>query len=81
MYAAGIDDGHLDRQIAALDQQIRQVHSVTADIKGLQSERRTLLGAPGRSRLGEADAPLPGADTEYETARKAQAALAHRDGS
>ena len=80
MYAAGIDDGHLGAQITALDQQILQVHSATTDIEGLKAERRTLLVRLAAAALEE-DAPLPGADTEYATARKAQAALAHRDAS
>ncbi len=79
MYAAGIDDGHLGAQIAALDLQIRQVHAATPELQRLQSERRTLLVRLAAAALEE-DAPLPGADTEYATARKAQAALAHRDG-
>jgi hypothetical protein len=80
MYAAGIDDGHLGAQIAALDQQIRQVHVATTDSKGLKAERRNLLVRLAAAALEE-DAPLPGADAEYETARKAQAALAQREGS
>jgi hypothetical protein len=79
MYAAGIDDGQLGAQIAAVDLQIRQFHSATTDIKGLKAERRTLLVRLAAAALEE-DAPLPGADAEYETARKAQAALANRDG-
>jgi len=80
MYAAGIDDGHLGAQIAALDQQIRQVHSAKVEVKELKAERRKLLVRLAAAALEE-DAPLPGADAEYETARKAQAALANRDGS
>ena len=79
IYTAGIDDGHLGAQIAALALQIRQVHSATTDLKGLKAERRTLLMRLAAAALEE-DAPLPGADAEYETARKAQAALAHREG-
>jgi len=77
MYAAGIDDGHLGAQVAALDQHIRQGHP--ARVEGLTAERRTLLVRLAAAALEE-DAPLPGADAEYETARKAQAALANRDG-
>lgn len=72
--------GTWGRCIAALDLQIRQVHSATTDIQGLKAERGTLLVRLAAAALEE-DAPLPGADMEYETARKAQAALAHRDGS
>ena len=79
MYAAGIDDGHLGAQIAALEQHIRHRHSARVEVEGLKSERRTLLVGLAAAALEE-DAPLPGADAEYETARKAQAALANRDG-
>ena len=79
MYAAGIDDGQWVAQIAALDLQIRQVHSARVEVEGLKSERRTLLVGLAAASL-EDNAPLPGADAEYETARKAQAALANRDG-
>jgi len=80
MYAAGIDDGHLGAQVAALDQQIRQGHPARVEVQGLKTERRKLL-VPLAAAALEEDAPLPGADAEYETARKAQAALASRDGS
>ena len=80
MYAAGIDDGQFGAQIAALDQHIRQGHAARVEVKGLQAERRTLLMRLAAAALEE-DAPLPGADAEYEAARKAQAALAHREGS
>ena len=79
MYAAGIDDGHLGAQIASLDLQIRQVHSARVEVEGLKAERRTLLVGLAAAALEE-DAPLPGADAEYETARKAKAALANREG-
>jgi hypothetical protein len=80
MYAAGIDDGHQGAQIAALDQQIHQGHPARVEVEGLNTERRTLLVRLAAAALEE-DAPLPGADAEYETARKAQAALTNRDGS
>jgi hypothetical protein len=80
MYAAGIDDGHLGAQVGGLDQHIRQGHPAGDEVKGLRAERRTLLVRLAAAALEE-DAPLPGAEAEYETASKAQAALAHRDRS
>ena len=74
MYAAGIDDGHLGALVAALDQQIRQGHPARVEVKELNTERRNLL-VPLAAAALEEDAPLPGADAEYETARKALAAL------
>jgi len=78
MYAAGIDDGQLGAQVAALDRHICQDHLAGVAVKGLKAERRMLLVRLAASALEE-DAPLPGADAEYETASKAQAALARRD--
>jgi hypothetical protein len=79
MYAAGIDDGHLGAQIAAVGQHVRQGHPAGVEVEGLQAARRKLLVRLAAAALEE-DAPLPGADAEYETARKARAALANRDG-
>jgi hypothetical protein len=79
MYGAGIDDGQLGAQVAALDRHIRQVHLGTTDLKVLPAERRAFLMRLAAAALEE-DAPLLGADAEYETARKAQAALAQREG-
>jgi hypothetical protein len=79
MYAAGIDDGQLGAQVAALDRHLGQAQAATTDRKGLKAERRTLLVRLAAAALEE-DAPLPGADAEYEAARKAQAALARRGG-
>lgn len=79
MYAVGIDDGQLGAQITALDRQLYGVHSATTDITDLKAERRALLMRLATAALEE-DAPLPGADTEYETARKAQAALTNEGG-
>jgi hypothetical protein len=75
MDAAGIDEGQSGAQITALDQHLRQAQAASTAGKGLQAQRRTLLVRLATAALEE-DAPLPGADAEYEAARKAQAALA-----
>jgi hypothetical protein len=54
-------------------------HSATVAGKGLTAERRKLLLRLAAAAL-EDDAPLPGADAEYETAKQAQAALVRREG-
>jgi hypothetical protein len=74
MYAAGIDDGRLGSQIAAVDERIRQTHSSQATGETLKAERRRLLLRLAEAALEE-DAPLPGADAEYARARAAQTAL------
>ncbi len=74
MCAVGIDDGQLGAQIASLDRQLHEAHPATADITGLKAEWRALLMRLAAAALEE-DAPLPGADAEYERARQAQAAL------
>jgi hypothetical protein len=79
MYAAGLDDGQVGAQVAALDRHIRQAHPATTDLPGLRAERRRLLARLAAAALEE-DAPLPGAEAEYETARQAQAALVQREG-
>ena len=73
MYAAGIDDGRLGSQIAAVDERMRQVHSSQAG-ETLKAERRRLLLRLAEAALEE-DAPLPGADAEYARARTAQTVL------
>lgn len=73
MVAAGIDDGRLGSQIAAVDERIRQTHSSQAG-ETLKAERRRLLLRLAEAALEE-DAPLPGADAEYAGARTAQTAL------
>jgi hypothetical protein len=74
MYAAGIDDGRLGSQIAAVDERIRQAHSSQAASETLKAERRRLLLRLAEAALEE-NAPLPGADAEYARARTAQTAL------
>jgi hypothetical protein len=74
MYAAGIDDGQLGSQIAAVDERIRQAHSSQSAAEMLKAERRRLLLLLAEAALEE-DAPLPGADAEYARARMAQTVL------
>jgi hypothetical protein len=74
MYAAGIDDGRLGSQIAAVDERVCQAHSSQAAGEMLESERRRLLRRLAEAALEE-DAPLPGADAEYARARTAQTVL------
>jgi len=74
MYAAGIDDGSLGAQIAALAQKIRRAEAARLPPGPLLSQRRELLLRLAAAAL-EVEAPLPGADAEYEKARAAQAAL------
>ena len=74
MYAAGIDDGRLGSQIAAVNERIRQAHSSQAAGEMLKAERRRLLLQLAEAALEE-DAPLPGADAEYARARTAQTVL------
>ncbi|HKI33957.1 MAG TPA: hypothetical protein VKA46_19040 [Gemmataceae bacterium] len=74
MYAAGIDDGHLRAQIAAVDQTIRQAEAAGVSPVEMLPKRRELLLRLAAAALQD-DAPLPGADAEYERARQAQAAL------
>ena len=74
MYAAGIDDGELGAQIALVDNEIRRAEAAKAPTKAQRVERVQLLMRLAAVALEE-DAPLPGADEEYEAARQAQAAL------
>ena len=74
MYAAGIDDGRLGSQIAAVDERIRQALFSQAADEMLKAERRKLLLRLAEAALEE-DAPLPGADAEYAKARTAQTGL------
>jgi hypothetical protein len=74
MYAAGIDDGQLGAQLAALGQRIRRADAARLPLGPLLARRRELLLRLADAALEE-DAPLPGADAEYERAKDAQAAL------
>src|SRR5436305_1886975 len=75
MAAAGIDDGTLGPQIAALDNELRQVNGDRARVQTLEARRVALMLELARLALRD-DAPLPGADIEYQRARVAEAALA-----
>jgi hypothetical protein len=74
MCAAGIDDGSLGAQITALEQRIRRADTVLLPLGPLLAQRRELLLRLAAAAL-EGEAPLPGADAEYEKARIALAAL------
>jgi hypothetical protein len=74
MYAAGIDDGRLGAFLVVLDQRIRRAEATRLPLGPLLAQRRDLLLRLAAAALAE-DAPLPGADAEYERAREAQAAL------
>ena len=79
MFAAGIDDGSLGAQVAALDQRIRRADAARLPLGPLLARRRQLLLRLAAAALAE-DAPLPGADAEYGMARSAQAALRREEG-
>lgn len=72
MYAAGIDDGLIGAQIAALDQKIGQ-GSIQNSQEAIVAERGKLIQQLADSALTE-EAPLPGAEDEYRAARDAQKA-------
>lgn len=74
MYAVGIDDGRLAEQIAHLDSSIREAEKVGASARALRAERKDLILQLAAAALAE-DAPLPGADDEYQKARQAESAL------
>jgi hypothetical protein len=74
MYVAGIDDGSLVAQITALEQRIRRADTVRLPLGPLLAQRRELLLRLAAAAL-EVEAPLPGADAEYERARTALATL------
>jgi len=75
MYRAGIDDGQLGVQIRGLDEQFYRAKKTQAPSKALKLQREKLILQLADAALAE-EGPLPGADTEYQTARKAEAALA-----
>jgi hypothetical protein len=79
MYAAGIDDGALGAQVAALEQRIRQSDTLRLPLGPLLARRRELLLGLAAAAL-DVEAPLPGADAEYTRARSAQAALRREEG-
>ena len=75
MYRAGIDDGQLGVQIRDLDECICRAAATQAPGKAIKLQREKLILQLADAALAE-EGPLPGADNEYQTARKAEAALA-----
>jgi hypothetical protein len=79
MYLEGIDDGRLGVFLAALDQRIRLAEAIRRPVGPLLGQRRGLLLRLAAAAL-EDDAPLPGAQAEYERAREALTALQEEEG-
>jgi hypothetical protein len=77
MYAAGIDDGQLAGRITILDEKIRQAEAARVFATTLRADRKMLVLHLADAALEE-EAPLPGADDEYQKTREAQAALEAR---
>jgi hypothetical protein len=73
MYAAGIDNGQLAAQIAVLDEIIRQAEAARGSARALRADRKKLILQLAAAALEE-EAPLPGADAEYQKVREPQAA-------
>jgi hypothetical protein len=74
MYAAGVDDGQLAAQIANLDEIIRRAEAAGVSARVVRADRKKLVLQLAAAALEE-EAPLPGADAEYQKAREVQAAL------
>lgn len=70
MIAAGIDDGEIGEQVAALEEAIRRTQAVGGPYHALHAERERLVRRLADVAL-EDDGPLPGADAEYVAARQA----------
>ena len=75
MYRGGIDDGQLGVQIRDLDECISLAAATQAPSKAIKLQREKLILQLADAALAE-EGPLPGADTEYQAARKVEAALA-----
>ena len=75
MYRAGIDDGQLGVQIRDMGECICLATATQAPSKALKLQREKLILQLADAALAE-EGPLPGADTEYQKARKAEAVLA-----
>ena len=73
MYRAGIDDGRLGGQIRDLEERINRATATQAPSKALKLQQQKLFLQLADAALAE-DGPLPGADAEYQTARKLEAA-------
>jgi hypothetical protein len=67
MYSAGIDDGESGEQIAGLDARLAAAGIAPGDAQELRARRLLLLLRLADAAL-ENDAPLPGADVEFEHA-------------
>jgi len=67
MVAAGIDDGQLLAQIAVVEEKIRGAATRRLLREGKAQRERLLLQLADAAL--EDDAPLPGADAEYQAAR------------
>lgn len=78
MFAAGIDDGALGALISGVDDHIRRAEAVSAPTRALRAEQQRLLVRLAEAALEE-QAPLPGAEDEYDHARQAEAALRDYD--
>jgi hypothetical protein len=78
MFEAGLDDGTLGAQIALASRELRRAEVNGLPTEGLRVNRARLLVLLAEAAL-EFDAPLPGADAEYDEARRAETALAEFD--
>ncbi len=75
MYWAGIDDGQLGVQIGDLDERIYRAKATQAPSTALKLQQEKLILQLADAALAD-EGPLPAADTEYQKATKAEAALA-----
>jgi hypothetical protein len=75
MYHAGIDDGQLGARIRDLDQQILRAETIQAPSKAIKLRRQKLILQLADAALAD-EGPLPGADREYQQARRVEVALA-----
>jgi hypothetical protein len=75
MYRSGVDDGQLGAQISDLEERINRAKATQAPSKALKLQQEKLILQLADAALA-VQGPLPGADTEYQKARRAQAALA-----
>lgn len=74
MYRAGIDDGQLGGQIRDLDESICRATARPGPSKAQKLQREKLILQLADAALAD-EGLLPGADAEYQKARKAEAAL------
>jgi hypothetical protein len=78
MFDEGLDDGALRAQISLANRELRQAEGNGLPTEGLRVNRNRLLVLLAEAAL-EFDAPLPGADDEYQAAHQAEAALKEFD--